>query len=103
MTSIFEGLQKEKNVEIDIGTEEPLVVTIRALPVGFVANLDENDPDAEFRVILESIQDNHPNETLDTIKSMPVYVMARLQEEITTFNRLDETLQVTEQENDERQ
>ncbi len=89
--SMFDGLDSEKVVKIPLKNGDELEITISTLSTRTVARVQGmKDPaKAAFTLVYESIKDNHPEETLETVSKIPLYVIEPLLKEILEFNGID--------------
>ena len=88
--SMFEGLGSEKTIKLPLKDGGVLEVIISTLSTGQVTKIYSTgeDKNAGFKLIFESIRDNHPDETLATVKLMPLYVAEVIISEIMDFNNI---------------
>lgn len=89
--SLFDGLESEKVVVIPLKNGEDLEVTITTLSTRTVSLVEGMKDTAKgvYKLVYESIKDNHPDETLETVSKIPVYVIEPLLREILEFNGID--------------
>ena len=84
--SIFENLSKVRTDTYVIGDGEKMDITIRTLSVGDIADIDLSDVNQKLELILKSVIGSHPDETIETIKDIPIYVAEPLTQNIFEFN-----------------
>jgi len=89
--SMFDGLDSEKVVKIPLKNGEELEITISTLSTRTVASVQgmKDTAKAAFKIVYESIKENHPDETLETVSKIPLYVIEPLLKEILEFNGID--------------
>jgi hypothetical protein len=61
-------------------------ITITPLTLIDAIKLTEGTQDDKFKVILNSIKKNHPDETLATVKAMPMAIANKLMVNIFRYN-----------------
>lgn len=84
--SIFENLSKTQTNTYNIGNGESITITIDSLALGDIAEIDMTNVTQRLELILRSIARAHPDESIDTIKLIPLLVARPLTEDIFRFN-----------------
>lgn len=89
--SMFENLKKEKTYQYDVGEDETLDITYNELTLGRLSDLDmdDSDPESKYDIILKSIEQNHPDETRESIKEIPLWLAEQMIKDIFEFNGID--------------
>lgn len=66
-----------------------VTITITPLSLREAVMLTEGKMEDKYKVILNSIKENHPDETLESVKGMPMAIANQLIERIFEFNDID--------------
>jgi hypothetical protein len=84
--SIFENLSKVRTDIYDIGNNNTMEITINTLALGDIAEIDMTNATERLQLILRSINGAHPDETIESVKLIPLSVAEKLTENIFNFN-----------------
>lgn len=88
MGSMFEifGNESQTNTYTYLG--KSVDITIVPLTLLETIKLTEGSNEDKFKVILNSIKPNHPDETLATVKAMPIAIANKLIKDIFVYNEI---------------